>query len=1174
MVKIPTSERLTSFAPSTQPTMNVSINTSALAAPGKGLESMGHALGSLGDAFQSQINEEDEFRDKLKLLQFQNQQDAANIDARRNYDREDPNGYALERTGQLSQSIDQFIPTLRTPKQQKLAKLHLENYRGNVYEKDLGFEYDRRDEKIYDEARGAIVGQFAHPSLDDPETFDKQIETTMKGIDALVSSYPIKDGRQRALINEAAGLALKRLEEVYTKADRAEELPTAARKLIEKLAPQQGMPGTGGIGPQSSLQPGSAMSVAKQFLGKHEGTDTAALASFFKKSGGQNLNPADTAWCAAFVNAALGATGQKGTGTLLARDFLKIGTATKEPSEGDIVVLSRGDPSGWQGHVGFYAGKDANGNIMVLGGNQGNKVSIASYSADRVLGFRKPPKAGSEVGGLNLASGAESASGANVTSLATAYSPKAGGDKMEGGYASSKPGPDGKAEVRTLADVQAGRSEYVTLAGDASQYGKTYTIPEITFRDAAGKEHTLKNVKGVVHDTGSAFKGKGEGRIDIPADRDLPDGGASQPYSKQKIQLVPAGQGESKMALGGPLPDKQRVALAGLSPEDKAKKLEGLVTQGYGSVVHQLDKDGNDVLVVRKSDRPEWWRNGRSGNPEVKSEIDNPDFAGPEWANESIKKIRSGEVRPMNTIPGRTQVADASGRTGASPAYGGALAETLMKHMPGFEAKAKAAERKYLDQTMKMIEDANKVVLEGYDPKQEDLDEIEMRLEKKPQLANTYGLHPLMASIQTNVERVRMLRQLHPQQLADAISEIDRRLAVNGADKYMLAEKKRMETLLQAMRKGVDNDPLTWAERTRAQVPVTSVAATIKNETGAPLRKEPGQGVADTAAFTADSVAPAMPRAPIEIEPIRFDDPDVDAKLARRLEQAKSVGSYYNQPAQFFTQTERDQLKDIFRNGGAPMLGTLGRIYKAFGTDTPAAMREFAKDAPEAAMIGRLMAEGGDAKLLEDAAKGLHLRTAEGDKFISRVDKKLVDPDASAVLPVLAKTPGMIDPAMRMTSAVYEYRHRYMGKDKFDADLWMKTFKEVLGETTDKDGATYGGVGKQKNGWFDGAWSSNILVPAGVKQDKFDDLIGALSEDNLKTLGVPKHGNYQELNIKEVRAATFQSVGNGKYLLQTGTAPNGDPRYAMDGTGQKPYVLDLNKIMPDLKKRKPELFRP
>jgi hypothetical protein len=52
---------------------------------------------------------------------------------------------------------------------------------------------------------------------------------------------------------------------------------------------------------------------------------------------------------------------------------------------GCIVVLKRGDPP--KGHVGFYVGTEG-GHIRLLGGNQGDKVSIASFPPDRVLGRR------------------------------------------------------------------------------------------------------------------------------------------------------------------------------------------------------------------------------------------------------------------------------------------------------------------------------------------------------------------------------------------------------------------------------------------------------------------------------------------------------------------------------------------------------------------------------------------------------------------------------------------------------------------------------------------------------------------------------------------------------------------------------------------------------------------
>ncbi len=168
------------------------------------------------------------------------------------------------------------------------------------------------------------------------------------------------------------------------------------------------------------------MQVARTYLGKSEGRDAEVLAAFFRKSGGQKLNPADTAWCAAFVNAALGETGRPGTGTLAARDFLKVGTPTKNPQVGDIVVFSRGNSS-WQGHVGFYAGKDEDGNILVLGGNQSNRVSIAPYSASRVLGFRQPPEAGDA--SLPRFAG----TGATASSRQTMTDASADGGEDEGG---------------------------------------------------------------------------------------------------------------------------------------------------------------------------------------------------------------------------------------------------------------------------------------------------------------------------------------------------------------------------------------------------------------------------------------------------------------------------------------------------------------------------------------------------------------------------------------------------------------------------------------------------------------------------------------------------------------------------------------------------------------------
>lgn len=44
------------------------------------------------------------------------------------------------------------------------------------------------------------------------------------------------------------------------------------------------------------------------------------------------------------------------------------------------------------GHVGFVVGRDTRSNLMVLGGNQGDAVSVAAFLPSRATGFYWPSK--------------------------------------------------------------------------------------------------------------------------------------------------------------------------------------------------------------------------------------------------------------------------------------------------------------------------------------------------------------------------------------------------------------------------------------------------------------------------------------------------------------------------------------------------------------------------------------------------------------------------------------------------------------------------------------------------------------------------------------------------------------------------------------------------------------
>lgn len=146
--------------------------------------------------------------------------------------------------------------------------------------------------------------------------------------------------------------------------------------------------------------------VASTLIGKGEVPDRAAIQDYLK-NGGVNLDPATTAWCAAYVNASLAQSGYKGTGSNLARSFLHYGEAVDAPQKGDIAVFSRGsNPS--LGHVGFFDSVNPDGSIRILAGNQGNAVSYGNLPADRLLGYRRPPQetsADSAAGAVNAMAG-------------------------------------------------------------------------------------------------------------------------------------------------------------------------------------------------------------------------------------------------------------------------------------------------------------------------------------------------------------------------------------------------------------------------------------------------------------------------------------------------------------------------------------------------------------------------------------------------------------------------------------------------------------------------------------------------------------------------------------------------------------------------------------------------
>lgn len=120
-------------------------------------------------------------------------------------------------------------------------------------------------------------------------------------------------------------------------------------------------------------------------------SDNARIRALFRDVGQPTSLHDEVAWCAAFLGACLERGGLASTRSLMARSYLRWGETIDEGRVGAIAVLSRGaDPTA--GHVGFLLGETAS-HVILLGGNQGDAVSVAAYPKTRLLGLRWPQEA-------------------------------------------------------------------------------------------------------------------------------------------------------------------------------------------------------------------------------------------------------------------------------------------------------------------------------------------------------------------------------------------------------------------------------------------------------------------------------------------------------------------------------------------------------------------------------------------------------------------------------------------------------------------------------------------------------------------------------------------------------------------------------------------------------------
>lgn len=786
------------------------MSPDALSGPGRALQGLGRAISGLAGDFAAAADAppspDDQFKANLELVKFSNDQDVAEA-TRQSTFQGDPEGYAAGSVEEFDTQRQELLSRLpQHPKIQQGATLHTERMRGSRMTRAHGFEANQKHGQLIariDETATQEVGTAQPGNI--PE-----ITTKLRGVDAIIESAPgLSPAEKAALRDKMSAAALSRILETVPDEDKLGVTDKLIQEWTSELSvpeAQQGQePQAGQAGSQSGPAlnaPGGQAAPAspegfKPDLGKQSSltVDPAEFRDFSKGRGGKPLQKVENIILHDVSGNPANRRLPKGGNIpnyhiTFDKDgvYLESPLGRRAPHAAAFNANSIGIA-----HIGFEGdtldpkaienGAKAVKFVMDRTGVTADKILThpgAGPSATR-RGGKDPREAswrtavleriGQGVDTSKMALGAPG-SGSETQGLkveATAYSPQKAGSKMEGGYAAARPGPDGKAEVRTLADVAAGRSQYVTVAGDKAQFGKSYTIPEISFVDKDGKTQTLKNVKAVVHDTGSAFKGAKEGRFDIAIDRDASDkhmAASHALWKKAGLQFVPEGQVTAEPA---PQPVNQRgfTQYAGLTNPEPPK---GIQVADASGAIPQSAKIGQDTGQDRTG---------------------------------------TGQ-RAENTIPGAGQ--DPAMPKWRTPSVRGSVVEKLLKMRPALIDAQKRA-------LGAMVDGAEKSAADGYHLP----DEQRIKLREKITASGDTQLIQRLDAAEAAAEYTQTLRMGNLQQVKQQAVLLREELNQGGGTPDQIARVKAVEGLAANMEKKLSDDSIGWAVESGAMPPVEPV---------------------------------------------------------------------------------------------------------------------------------------------------------------------------------------------------------------------------------------------------------------------------------------------------------------------------------------------------------------
>lgn len=308
---------------------------------------------------------------------------------------------------------------------------------------------------------------------------------------------------------------------------------------------------------------------------------------------------------------------------------------------------------------------------------------------------------------------------------------------------------------------------------------------------------------------------------------------------------------------------------------------------------------------------------------------------------------------------------------------------------------------------------------------------------------------------------------------------------------------------------------------------------------------------------------------------------DLGKAISERIIAVEAGAKVSGVPAVYLRPEERRTLAARVGKGGDEALAAVSGIIQGAGPRAPAVLAEIGKDAPEFAHAAYVGLATGDDRFARQVAAGLAARQVPGSTPARPGDKLMADvfnDEMGAALTGMDSADQERTKAAAMLWAERELERRQVAPGDVRNDAAVRgVLREALQRSRGMTGQgkdTFGGVAPVEQSGTGWVWNATnrVQVPVNVRTDRFQQVLGAVTSDDLKKLADPPVDRKGEtISAYDLMRAVPVAVPGG-YRFAT-LDPGTKMQTLVRAKSGQPFVLPFDELVPTLRRRVPEAFR-